>query len=233
MMLTTNTKAFDFVQSNLWTCNSSPSSSSSSSFKTNQKSKSKNSSKKSSTALIITPAPSDVICGRGKLCAEHPGNREFRRIVESHLDSYAKADSKLEKSLLVSAIVNMVRGRSQNGGFLKRNSKSGAYEIVSDRIAREKVGQMLRDALHTQYKSSTEAKRKRRLHEMDLQTRQMKSMILRNKEISEVMSELSDKIHDDMEDNTVEQLFDRANFVILAELKRGGLPLVAPTAASE
>ena len=208
MILTNDSQAFNFIQTNIL---------------------SKDSKAKKALGSITTPAPSDVICGRGRLCAEHPGNREFRKIVDSHLDSYAKADSKLEKSLLVSAIVNMVRRNSPNGGFLKKNSKTGRFEVVSDRIAREKVGQMLRDALHTQYKSSTEAKRKRRLHEMDIQTRQMKSMIMRNKEISEVMTSLTSQIHEDMEDGTVERLFDKANLIILAELKRSQIPLTIAT----
>ena len=205
MILTNDSQAFNFIQSNIL-CKDSR-------------------IHKASFGSVATPAPSDVICGRGRLCTEHPGNREFRKIVNSHLDSYAKADSKMEKSLLVSAIVNMVRRNSPNGGFLKKNSKTGRYQAVSDRIAREKVGQMLRDALHTQYKSSTAAKRKRRLHEMDIESRRMKSMMMRNSEISGVMTSLTSQIREDMDDGIVGRLFDSANLMILSELKRSQIPL--------
>ena len=51
----------------------------------------------------------DVICGRGKHCFNHPGNRKFRYLVETFLSSYAEASCKLEESIVVSRIVDEVQ----------------------------------------------------------------------------------------------------------------------------
>jgi len=116
----------------------------------------------------MTPMPSgfypgdfDVICARGKAAKQHPGNQWFRSLVKENLEDYSAAESKLEKSFVVSKIIKTVRKRgTPNGGFVKK-LQAGWFE-VGDRLSREKIGQAFRDALHTQYKSSTKAKAKRR-----------------------------------------------------------------------
>ena len=111
-------------------------------------------------AADFIPGRFDVICARGKHAKQHTGNHRFRQIIEMSLPKYDKATTKLEKSLIVSSIVDSVRQASPNGGFV-REEKGRWYE-VGDHIAREKVGQCLRDSLHTKYKSSTKAKKRRR-----------------------------------------------------------------------
>jgi hypothetical protein len=106
------------------------------------------------------PAPMDVICARGKQAHSHPGNRRFRLRVSMNLERYSKATTKLDKSLIVSSIVEAVRQASPEGGFIKR--QGGCWFEVGDHVAREKVGQSFRDLLHTKYKSSTKAKKRRR-----------------------------------------------------------------------
>jgi hypothetical protein len=106
------------------------------------------------------PGPYDVICARGKQAAQHAGNVRFREIIQRFKPSYANAANKVEKSLIVSEIVDSVRGYSPEGGFVKKFG--GRYYEVGDSVAREKIGQCLRDQLHSQYKSSTKAKKNRR-----------------------------------------------------------------------
>eukprot|EP00797_Seminavis_robusta_P027893 Sro52_g030980.1 Nitrilase family, member 2 (208) ;mRNA; r:66493-67116 len=108
----------------------------------------------------FVPGPYDCICARGKAAANHPGNVRFRSIIQQYKPVYAEATTKVEKSLLVSEIVDSVRGMSPNGGFVKKIGNQW-YE-VGDSVCREKIGQCLRDALHTSYKSSTKAKKNRR-----------------------------------------------------------------------
>jgi len=79
-----------------------------------------------------------------------------------HLDKYSAATSKQEKSRIVSSIVDTIRRSSANGGFVKLDPLTGNWFEVGDHLAREKVGQTLRDALHTKYSSSTKAKKRRR-----------------------------------------------------------------------
>ena len=106
------------------------------------------------------PGPYDVICARGKAASSHPGNVRFRQIIQDFKPRYCKAPTKLEKSLLVSDVVEAVRGCSPDGGFVKKFGNQWCE--VGDSVAREKIGQCLRDQLHSKYKSSTKAKKEKR-----------------------------------------------------------------------
>lgn len=66
------------------------------------------------------PGRYDVICARGKSALNHPGNITFREMIMDALDDYSAATSKLEKSNIVSIIVDSVRERSPYGGFVKK-----------------------------------------------------------------------------------------------------------------
>lgn len=107
------------------------------------------------------PTEDDVICGRGKKCYAHIGNDRFRQRVTGMLDDYRKAKSKLDKSKVLSDVVEQVRANSPRGGFVKQDSKGRWFE-VGDFLAREKTSQAFRDALHENYKSSNVSKKKRR-----------------------------------------------------------------------
>jgi hypothetical protein len=77
------------------------------------------------------------------------------------LDAYRKAKTKLDKSKVLSDVVEQVRLNSPRGGFVKQDAK-GRWHEVGDFLAREKTSQAFRDALHENYKSSNVAKKKRR-----------------------------------------------------------------------
>ena len=66
------------------------------------------------------PGPYDVICGRGRKTLAHPGNSHYRSKVSEALDQYARAKSKMEKSQIVSSIVDEVRALSPQGGFIRQ-----------------------------------------------------------------------------------------------------------------
>ncbi|KAL3924660.1 MAG: hypothetical protein SGILL_000912 [Bacillariaceae sp.] len=107
------------------------------------------------------PSPYSVLIGRGKSCTEATGNKRLRVIVSTFLEEYTNAvDSRIEKSIIVSKIVDMVRDACPQGGFVKQ--EDGAWFEVSDHVARERVGSMLRDMLHQQYRSSSKSKLERR-----------------------------------------------------------------------
>jgi hypothetical protein len=142
----------------------------------------------------FTPGDDDVICGRGKKCYSHIGNERFRQKVSAVLNAYSQAKSKLDKSNVLSSVVDQVRHASPDGGFIKQTD-DGRWADVGDFLARvseynwffpsyleqqqhtafltvsilsipqEKTSQAFRDALHEQYKSSTLAKKKRRQRE--------------------------------------------------------------------
>lgn len=110
----------------------------------------------------FTPGKDDVICGRGKKCYQHIGNENFRKRVMLMLGEYNNAKTKLDKSGVLSAVVQQVRQASPEGGFVKQDEKGKWFE-VGDFLAREKTSQAFRDALHERYKSSNVSKKKVRL----------------------------------------------------------------------
>jgi hypothetical protein len=115
---------------------------------------------KSKLPQNFLPSPHAVICGRGKACSSSSGNKNLKRILNSYLNSYSEARNKLEKSAIVSSIVGSIKQAAPTGAFVK--FEGGMWWEVEDGVAREKVGCLLRDSLHTQYRSSTKAKLARR-----------------------------------------------------------------------
>jgi hypothetical protein len=94
------------------------------------------------------------------MCADAIGNRRLRVIIGTFLEQYSKALSRIEKSTIVSTIVDIVQDACPVGAFVK--FEDGQWWEVGDFAARERVGSMLRDSLHDQYKSSSKAKLARR-----------------------------------------------------------------------
>jgi hypothetical protein len=116
------------------------------------------SSSGSKTSQLEQLSDYSVVCGRGKDSFNHVGNRRFRVLASMFIGRYSDADSKTAKSAIVSEIVGVIR---QAGGNFCKYGK-GAWFEVGDHHAREKVSALLRDLLHTQYRSSAKAKLDRR-----------------------------------------------------------------------
>ncbi|CAB9510725.1 expressed unknown protein [Seminavis robusta] len=93
---------------------------------------------------IIEPGDTDVLMGRGGKNNQHVGNERLRDMARAIRDKY-KASSKKGKSNLSRDLVQQVRDLP--GRFLKRNPVTNEWEDVGDEIAREKVSQVLRDAV--------------------------------------------------------------------------------------
>lgn len=71
----------------------------------------------------------------------HPGNRNFRDLINLHRRAYLKA-RKNDKPAISRAIVRAIRESS--GKFLKKDEKSGLWFEIGDDAAREKTSQALR-----------------------------------------------------------------------------------------
>lgn len=95
------------------------------------------------------PTDYDIVCGRGKGSYNKPGNRRFRAMVKAHIGDYLLARSRLDKSAVLSTIMDRVR--SQNDGQVRFVSldENGQWMEISDEQAREKVGHTMREALTT------------------------------------------------------------------------------------
>jgi len=83
----------------------------------------------------------DVLSGRGGGTNVHPGNRNFRDLINLHRRAYLKA-RKNDKPAISRAIVRTIR--ESNGRFLKKDEKSGLWFEIGDDAAREKTSQALR-----------------------------------------------------------------------------------------
>jgi hypothetical protein len=114
---------------------------------------------KAQLGVDFQPGNFSVVCGRGKESFNHVGNRRFRIIASMAVDRYSQVGtSKRAKSAIVSEIITVIRDA---GGTFCRYKK-GAWFEVGDHYAREKVGALMRDLLHTRYRSSYQAKIDRR-----------------------------------------------------------------------
>jgi hypothetical protein len=111
------------------------------------------------------------------------------------------------------------------------------YEPVSERMVREKVGQGLRDALHTQYKSSTGAKRRKRDARKAAYHDQISRIVSQQETVCTIVAAVASKVLQNQKDTTsssstpsiggailttdeqYSELFQYANMRILKELK--------------
>jgi hypothetical protein len=162
----------------------------------------------------------DVVCARGGDAKNHEGNRNFRQKIKESADAYAKAESKLFKSLVVSKVVNWIRKASPEGGFVK--SINGVWHEVGDYTAREKVGQALRDQNHSHYKSSTKSKRHRWKQEKQVQTNtegHFEAIVKENKYIAEILINVEARREqlggEQASDESLLELFTKTNANIL------------------
>ena len=163
------------------------------------------------------PGPTDVICERGRLSMSHEGNRLLRKHIAALVHNYANAESKLDKSLLVSVVVREIRTGSIPGHFVRRNSK-GLWYDAGDAIARDKVGQGFRDMLDNKYKSSTKAKKRRRTEKLEQSFLNQAN----NDEphASMTTSKPTDKSTNEADDQLL-HLFQRTNQLVLERIKEG------------
>jgi hypothetical protein len=89
------------------------------------------------------------------------GNIRLRTLIDDLLEDYQRSSTKMERSLIVSRIVEGAIG-GNGGGFVRQDSKTKRWFQVGSRTAREKVGQAIRAALkrHEKYDAQQIASQK-------------------------------------------------------------------------
>lgn len=83
----------------------------------------------------------DVLSGRGGGTNCHPGNRNFRDLINLHRRAYLKARNN-DKSAISRAVVRSIR--ETGGRFIRKDKNEGLWFEIGDDAAREKTGQALR-----------------------------------------------------------------------------------------
>lgn len=135
----------------------------------------------------LVPGPFDVICARGKQAYNHQGNRYFRQIIHHATEKYSKVESKLQRSMIVTDIVDAIRAKGN--GFLRKNSK-GEWVECSDVMCREKVGQHFRNALGSRYKSSTKSKRRIKEESIPRLVNSLHKIVFSSKAVTDITERL-------------------------------------------
>jgi hypothetical protein len=79
----------------------------------------------------------DILLGRGKPSQNHPGNVHLARLIEDRRASYYEAN-RFDKLCISWEIVKMMQ-RDRGGRFLEKDESTGAWRVVPDDVAREKV----------------------------------------------------------------------------------------------
>lgn len=169
----------------------------------------------------FVPGQNDVVCARGKSYWEHPGNQRYRTLIGAATERYSSTSNKLEKTLIVSEIVQAVQNRQ--GRFVKKEKKGGPWVVVDEVFAREKVGQSLRDGLHDKYRSSTKAKKQRRACVSEKFNGDIDRVIHSNRQVSQQIEALSQEVQTNgalASDFSIITLFSRANSDILETIKK-------------
>lgn len=98
------------------------------------------------------PCEFDIVIGKGKKFFHHKGNSMLRSLAQSLLTKYSLAETKLNKSRIISDVIDHIR---LNGNFVKRNSKSGEWIVAEDLLSREKTSAVFRDAMHQRSRSES------------------------------------------------------------------------------
>ena len=114
----------------------------------------------SATAILdpnYEPGAFDVVCGRGKGAYNRPGNRHFHKIVAECMPRYTQARSKIDKSVILSEIVDRVQSlidpKTERRAQFVQFSKKGGWIVIGDDAAREKVGHAMREAMQSREKA--------------------------------------------------------------------------------
>jgi hypothetical protein len=176
----------------------------------------------------FTPGPNHVVCARGKGFWDHEGNKKYRALIAQTTSKYEASTNKFEKTLIVSEIVEAIRSANPSGNFVKRDYMCGGerWVEVNDQFAREKVGQSLRDCLHSKYRSSTQSKKSRKRKLENTMNGNLDQVIRSNESVSRQMDEVTRRVHRQgplvMDDATLFTILSRANSDILETIKRDG-----------
>lgn len=116
--------------------------------KDNDKKEEKNANKKKYANWPIKDVKethdNDVLYGRGGGTNHHPGNKRYRKMVEERKLDYVNS-KRLDKPLVALEIIKFWRSQEPPGRFLKLDEKSGLWQDVGDKKAREKTSQALRE----------------------------------------------------------------------------------------
>ena len=91
----------------------------------------------------IQPTGIDILCGRGKANATHPGNIYFTQLMQANLQKYQDGPRRIDRTIIVTSLVDqLLLGGSR---FLKKDKATNQWIQLDSLQCHEKVGHALRD----------------------------------------------------------------------------------------
>ena len=97
------------------------------------------------TSGITIPSKNDVLFGRGQKIQNHPGNVNYRRIIESRRIHYVQAKKTYVKDQLARQVYSDVGGKMNPPGRFLKKERDGLYYIQDEQVTIVKIKQALRE----------------------------------------------------------------------------------------
>ena len=97
------------------------------------------------TKIPVRPSSTDILCGRGRSFANHPGNLKFNQIIQANLKKYKDAPKRIDRSILLGSLVDHIL--DQGIRFLKKDKATKNWFELPVKQCHEKVGHALRDLI--------------------------------------------------------------------------------------
>eukprot|EP00542_Grammatophora_oceanica_P011749 CAMPEP_0194046506 /NCGR_PEP_ID=MMETSP0009_2-20130614/21349_1 /TAXON_ID=210454 /ORGANISM="Grammatophora oceanica, Strain CCMP 410" /LENGTH=325 /DNA_ID=CAMNT_0038691823 /DNA_START=105 /DNA_END=1082 /DNA_ORIENTATION=+ len=123
----------------------------------------------SKSSKIVEPRSTDILCGRVKNTFNHEGNQIFRLVVESHLDAYKRATSRVERSSLFKIVLKELQKTGCR--FLRFDESSQDWEELDMKATRNKISHAFRDR-YPPFNFNRTAKFRRKQYEMEQEQNQ-------------------------------------------------------------
>ena len=111
--------------------------------------------------MDFQPHADSVIMGRGTKYRNVSGNKRLRALAKTVMKEYSEANSKRDKSRVISHVLEMKLSRSEPDTAFVRQV-NGRWWSVGEDVMREKIGYVFRDLLNDKYLSSSASKTAKR-----------------------------------------------------------------------
>ena len=98
-----------------------------------------------SPIIPVQPTSMDILCGRGRAFASHPGNQNFAQIIEDNLQRYKDTTKRIDRSILLGGLVDRIMDTGVR--FVKQDKATKTWFELPIEQCHEKVGHALRDLM--------------------------------------------------------------------------------------
>jgi len=104
------------------------------------------------------PSYSSVVIGKGTQACRYPGNKQLKRRARCLLSEYTDSKDRAGKTGIINDLLDLTKMECPVGAFIKYDKLSNQWVGVSDRVAREKIGYIIRDLDPDNYRSTSLSK---------------------------------------------------------------------------